>query len=120
MSNVIRLASSNMSMWSVPFQVQRRLKATALWHGMPAPERRPADSRLYALLLGGVSPLVRAWAPTVQHGQSRPPLALCGQARLRGASSLVSPRTFGVGAAYNQPIERTSPCKPGAASHAAR
>jgi hypothetical protein len=107
-------------MWSVPFNDRRRLKAATLWHVMPAPERRPADSRLYALPLGGVLPLVRALAPTVQHGQSRPPLAFCGLARLRVASSFFSPCAFGVGAAYNQPIERTAPGKPGAASHVAR
>jgi hypothetical protein len=107
-------------MWSVPFKDQRRLKAATLWHVMPAPERRPAELTAGRVAAGRRFTFVRALAPTVQHAQSRPPLALCGQARLRVASSLVSPGAFGVGAAYNQPIERTSPGGPGAASHVAR
>jgi hypothetical protein len=109
-----------MSVWPVPFQNQRRPKTATLWHGMPVPERRPAELTAVRVAAGRRFTFVRALAPTVQHAQSRPPLALCGQARLRVASSLFGSRAFGVGAAYNQPIERTSPGKPGAASHVAR
>jgi hypothetical protein len=99
----------HMSMWSVPFKDQRRLKAVTLWHDMPAPERRPAELTAVRVAAGRRFTFVRALAPTVQHGQSRPPLASCWQARLRVASSFFSSCAFGVGAAYNQPIERTSP-----------
>jgi hypothetical protein len=107
-------------MWSVPFKDPWRHLAAMLWHVMPAPERRPAELTAERVAAGRRFTFVRSLAPTVQHGQSRPPLASCGQARLRVASSHFSPLAFGVGAAYNQPIERTSPGKPGAASHVAR
>jgi hypothetical protein len=106
--------------WSVPFQDQQRLKAAMLWHVMPAPERRPAGLTAERVAAGRRFTFVRALAPTVQHAQSRPPLASCGLARLRLAAPHFSPRAFGVGAAYNQPIERTSPGRPVAASHVAR
>jgi hypothetical protein len=107
-------------MWSVPFKAQRRHLAATLWHGMPAPERRPAELTAVRVAAGRRSTFVRALAPAVQHGQSRPPLASCGLAQLRVAPSHFGSRAFGVGAAYNQPIERTRPGKPGRASHVAR
>jgi hypothetical protein len=108
-------------MWSVPARDRWRHLAATLWHVMPVPERRPAELTAERVAAGRRSTFVLSLAPTVQHGQSRPPLASCGLARLRAVSSHFSLRAFGVGAAYSQPIERTSQgLRPCAASHVAR
>ena len=103
-----------------PRQAQFRSACRRLRSGMPRHERRaalraPAERGAAGRCHGGY---VAVLGPLGVAARGRPCALQAGSAS--SCSSYFNRRAFGVGAAYNWPIERTRPGKPGRASHVAR